>query len=78
VLLLCLAQLPADLVPKITQKLPNGNRLICEGDFGRLFVVTGSSSIPILRGGERDKNNRVFRRPSILKDAQKELGITAK
>ena len=74
VLLLCLAQLPADLVPKITQRLPNGNRLICEGDFGRLFVVTGSSSIPILARGRTGQNNRVFRAHRFSKMLRRSSG----
>ena len=67
VLLLCLPQLPADLVPKITQRLPNGNTLICEGDFGRLFAVTADGKLvwdfvnPYFGEGPTGQHNRVFR-----------------
>jgi hypothetical protein len=55
--------------PRISnaQRLPNGNTLICEGDFGRLFEVTASGEIvweyvnPYFGGPPDNQNNRVFR-----------------
>ena len=49
------------------QRLPNGNTLICEGDFGRLFEVTAESELvweyvnPYFNEGPNGLNNRVFR-----------------
>lgn len=53
--------------PRISnaQRLPNGNTLICEGDFGRLFEVTAGGEVvweyvnPHFGGSPT--NNRVFR-----------------
>lgn len=53
--------------PRISnaQRLPNGNTLVCEGDFGRLFEVTSGGELvweyvnPYFGGSP--KNNRVFR-----------------
>jgi len=55
--------------PRISnaQRLPNGNTLICEGDFGRLFEVTVGGEIvweyvnPYFGGPPTSQNNRVFR-----------------
>jgi len=55
--------------PRISnaQRLPNGNTLICEGDFGRLFEVTMGGEIvwefvnPYFGEGPNGPNNRVFR-----------------
>ena len=55
--------------PRISnaQRLPNGNTLICEGDFGRLFEVTVSGDIvweyvnPYFGGPPMAQNNRIFR-----------------
>jgi hypothetical protein len=55
--------------PRISnaQRLPNGNTLICEGDFGRLFEVTHSGQLvweyvsPYFGEGPSGSNNRVFR-----------------
>jgi len=55
--------------PRISnaQRLPNGNTLICEGDFGRLFEVTASGELvwefvnPYFGEGPSGQNNRVFR-----------------
>src|SRR5215212_4248554 len=55
--------------PRISnaQRLPNGNTLICEGDFGRLFEVTAGGEIvweyvnPYFGGPPTSQNNRVFR-----------------
>ncbi len=55
--------------PRISnaQRLPNGNTLICEGDFGRLFEVTADSELvwefvnPYFGQGPTGLNNRVFR-----------------
>jgi hypothetical protein len=55
--------------PRISnaQRLPNGNTLICEGDFGRLFeVTTGGEMVweyvnPYFNQGPNGVNNRVFR-----------------
>ena len=49
------------------QRLPNGNTLICEGDFGRLFEVTAGGELvweyvnPYFGRLPKAKNNRVFR-----------------
>ena len=49
------------------QRLPNGNTLICEADFGRLFEVTAQSELvweyvnPYFNEGPNGLNNRVFR-----------------
>lgn len=49
------------------QRLPNGNTLVCEGDFGRLFEVTMDGELvweyvnPYFNDGGRGLNNRVFR-----------------
>jgi hypothetical protein len=49
------------------QRLPNGNTLICEGDFGRLFEVTRDGELvwefvnPYFGEGPTGINNRVFR-----------------
>ena len=49
------------------QRLPNGNTLICEGDFGRLFEVTREGELvweyvnPYFGDGPNGLNNRVFR-----------------
>jgi hypothetical protein len=49
------------------QRLPNGNTLICEGDFGRLFEVTHDGELvwefvnPYFGEGPTGLNNRVFR-----------------
>ena len=55
--------------PRISnaQRLPNGNTLICEGDFGRLFEVTTEGELvwefvnPYFGQGPTGPNNRVFR-----------------
>ena len=55
--------------PRISnaQRLPNGNTLICEGDFGRLFEVTREGELvweyvnPYFGDGPNGLNNRVFR-----------------
>ena len=55
--------------PRISnaQRLPNGNTLICEGDFGRLFEVTVDGELvwefvnPYFGQGPTGQNNRVFR-----------------
>lgn len=55
--------------PRISnaQRLPNGNTLICEGDFGRLFEVTMGGDIvweyvnPYFGGSPTAQNNRIFR-----------------
>jgi outer membrane protein assembly factor BamB len=55
--------------PRISnaQRLPNGNTLICEGDFGRLFEVTTDGELvwefvnPYFGEGPTGPNNRVFR-----------------
>jgi hypothetical protein len=49
------------------QRLPNGNTLICESDFGRLFEVTFEGELvweyvnPFFNDGQNGLNNRVFR-----------------
>ena len=49
------------------QRLPNGNTLICEADFGRLFEVTSEGELvweyvnPYFNEGPNGLNNRVFR-----------------
>ena len=49
------------------QRLPNGNTLICESDFGRLFEVTAQGELvweyvnPFFNEGPNGLNNRVFR-----------------
>jgi len=55
--------------PRISnaQRLPNGNTLICEGDFGRIFEVTLDGELvweyvnPYFGAGPTGPNNRVFR-----------------
>jgi hypothetical protein len=55
--------------PRISnaQRLPNGNTLICEGDFGRIFEVTAGGELvwefvnPYFGEGPNGPNNRVFR-----------------
>ncbi len=55
--------------PRISnaQRLPNGNTLICEGDFGRLFEVTSGGELvweyvsPYFGEAPQGPNNRVFR-----------------
>jgi len=55
--------------PRISnaQRLPNGNTLICEGDFGRLFEVTIAGEVvweyvnPYFAGPPSLQNNRIFR-----------------
>lgn len=55
--------------PRISnaQRLPNGNTLICEGDFGRIFEVTASGELvwefvnPYFGEAPGGLNNRVFR-----------------
>ena len=55
--------------PRISnaQRLPNGNTLICEGDFGRFFEVTSEGELvweyvnPYFGEGPNGVNNRVFR-----------------
>ena len=48
-------------------ELPNGNTLVCEGDFGRLFEVTTDGELvwefvnPYFGEGPTGPNNRVFR-----------------
>ena len=49
------------------QRLPNGNTLICEADFGRFFEVTSKGELvweyvnPYFGEGPNGANNRVFR-----------------
>jgi hypothetical protein len=49
------------------QRLPNGNTLICEADFGRLFEVTAAGELvweyvnPYFNEGPNGLNNRIFR-----------------
>src|SRR5713226_5255197 len=55
--------------PRISnaQRLPNGNTLVCEGDFGRIFEVTPAGELvwefvnPYFGEGPTGQNNRVFR-----------------
>jgi len=55
--------------PRISnaQRLPNGNTLVCEGDFGRLFEVTTDGKLvwefvnPYFDEDRNGPNNRVFR-----------------
>jgi hypothetical protein len=55
--------------PRISnaQRLPNGDTLICEGDFGRIFEVTTGGELvwefvnPYFGEGPNGSNNRVFR-----------------
>jgi hypothetical protein len=55
--------------PRISnaQRLPNGNTLVCEGDFGRFFEVTSEGELvweyvnPYFGEGPNGLNNRVFR-----------------
>jgi hypothetical protein len=55
--------------PRISnaQRMPNGNTLICEGDFGRLFEVTSAGELvweyinPYFGEAPQGPNNRVFR-----------------
>jgi hypothetical protein len=55
--------------PRISnaQRLPNGNTLVCEGDFGRLFEVTTEGELvweyvnPYFGEDRNGLNNRVFR-----------------
>ena len=55
--------------PRISnaRRLPNGNTLICEGDFGRLFEVTADGELvweyvnPYFGGPPEAQNNRIFR-----------------
>jgi len=55
--------------PRISnaRRLPNGNTLICEGDFGRFFEVTIDGDLvweyvnPFFGDGPNGLNNRVFR-----------------
>jgi arylsulfotransferase ASST len=55
--------------PRISnaQRLPNGNTMICEGDFGRLFEVTSDGELvweyvnPYFAGPPNAQNNRAFR-----------------
>jgi len=55
--------------PRISnaQRLPNGNTLVCEGDFGRFFEVTADGELvwefvnPYFGEGPTGLNNRVFR-----------------
>ncbi len=55
--------------PRISnaQRLPNGNTLICEGDFGRIFEVTAGGELvwefvnPYFGEAPNGQNNRVFR-----------------
>ncbi|HEX2928701.1 MAG TPA: aryl-sulfate sulfotransferase [Candidatus Binatia bacterium] len=55
--------------PRISnaQRLPNGNTLVCEGDFGRFFEVTLDGELvwefvnPYFGEGPTGQNNRVFR-----------------
>jgi outer membrane protein assembly factor BamB len=55
--------------PRISnaQRLANGNTLVCEGDFGRLFEVTADGELvweyvnPYFGEGPNGTNNRVFR-----------------
>lgn len=55
--------------PRISnaQRLPNGNTLVCEGDFGRFFEVTVDGELvwefvnPYFGEGPTGQNNRVFR-----------------
>jgi arylsulfotransferase ASST len=49
------------------QRLPNGNTLICESDFGRIFEVTAQGELvweyvnPLFNDGPNGLHNRVFR-----------------
>ncbi len=49
------------------RRLPNGNTLVCEGDFGRFFEVTSDGELvweyvnPYFGDGPNGLNNRVFR-----------------
>ncbi|MET0689712.1 MAG: aryl-sulfate sulfotransferase, partial [Candidatus Binatia bacterium] len=55
--------------PRISnaRRLPNGNTLVCEGDFGRFFEVTSAGELvweyvnPYFGEGPNGWNNRVFR-----------------
>jgi len=55
--------------PRISnaRRLPNGNTLVCEGDFGRFFEVTSEGELvweyvnPYFGEGPSGLNNRVFR-----------------
>ena len=55
--------------PRISnaRRLPNGNTLVCEGDFGRFFEVTTEGELvweyinPYFGEGPNGMNNRVFR-----------------
>ena len=55
--------------PRISnaRRLPNGNTLVCEGDFGRFFEVTSEGELvweyvnPYFGEGPNGLNNRVFR-----------------
>ena len=55
--------------PRISnaQRLPNGNTLVCEGDFGRIFEVTAGGEViweyvnPYFGEAPTGPNNRVFR-----------------
>ena len=55
--------------PRISnaQRLPNGNTLVCEGDYGRFFEVTREGELvweyvnPYFGQGPNGLNNRVFR-----------------
>jgi outer membrane protein assembly factor BamB len=55
--------------PRISnaRRLPNGNTLVCEGDFGRFFEVTTDGELvweyvnPYFGAGPNGLNNRVFR-----------------
>jgi len=54
-------------VPTNCQRLPNGNTLVCEGDFGRFFEVTTEGELvweyvnPYFGEGPNGSTNRVFR-----------------
>jgi hypothetical protein len=60
---------PEFFSPRISnaQRLPNGNTLVCEGDFGRLFEVTRDGALvweyvnPYFGEAPTGLNNRVFR-----------------
>jgi hypothetical protein len=66
------------------QRLPNGNTLICEGVFGRLFEVTAEGELvweyvnPHFGGPPRAQNNRLFRAyrysPEEVERAQQPAG----